>query len=102
MYVPTVVVETVPVTTICGVKLPSSRSVAVAPGSTNGVFTIIESGFAPMSVMVGGVFAGVVHDASCALTSSLYNNPAGLICGVELASPLFVTVNEIVFDPVFI
>ena len=55
---PVVEALTEPVSTILEVKLPSSVSVAVAPGSTNGVLTVRLNGLAPRRVMIGGVLVG--------------------------------------------
>jgi hypothetical protein len=57
--VPTEVVATVPVTCIEEVRLPSSVSVAVAPGSAYIVLRASVEVASPFNIIIGGVFVAV-------------------------------------------
>ncbi len=52
---PTTFALTVPLTLIALVRLPAQESLAVAPGSVKTLWHSTVIGFAPLSVIVGGV-----------------------------------------------
>ena len=90
-----------PVTMIEEVKLPSSVSVAVAPGSMNVPPTDMVVVASPMRVIVGGVFAGGMTDPPGAHDpiESLYNRPAGFCGKTAVGWAKLVTVKVSVFKP---
>ncbi len=84
VYVPTVAVFTVPVGTIADVRLPSSASKAVAPGSVNAFPFETVIGFEPSKVIVGGVFTGGVKCHH----KSAYLCPEGRLLGIFTTTEL--------------
>jgi hypothetical protein len=79
IYVPKTFEFTELVAIIFEVKLPSSKSKAVAPGSINALPIIKFRGLDPTRLITGGVFVALPQYPLERLIVSLYIRPAGLL-----------------------